>query len=179
MVRRPLMMGLAVALASPSGGGGVWAQARAARRKGKSARRMGLQLPPKAAGRPRPRVRQVGERRVRAPARVRTSRAVTGLADRGRHLLTEGRLGGSVLLFGAPMALGMALYTAFNFVDLWMVAQLEGASVALAALGVCDNVAAVAQGLFLAAIALLQSLFPSPVESGTFRVNGCARSSVG
>ncbi len=49
-----------------------------------------------------------------------------------------------MLLLGAPMALGMALYTAFNFVDLSMVAQLEGASVALAALGVCDNVAAVA-----------------------------------
>ncbi|MEZ4254065.1 MAG: MATE family efflux transporter, partial [Polyangiales bacterium] len=81
------------------------------------------------------------------------------LADRGRRLLAEGKLAGAVPLFGAPMALGMALYTAFNFVDLWMIGQLGDASAALAALGVCDNVAAVApivaHGLSTGAVTLL------------------------
>jgi MATE family multidrug resistance protein len=123
---------------------------------------------------------------------------LSAVIDRGRRLLSEGSLGLGVLAFGAPMALGMALYTTFNFVDLWMIGQLEGsldgslatspgtsfgassgsslgeASVALAALGVCDNVAAVApivaHGLSTGAVALLSFALGRDDEASLRRV---------
>jgi MATE family multidrug resistance protein len=111
---------------------------------------------------------------------------LSAVVDRGRRLLSEGSLGLGVLAFGAPMALGMALYTTFNFVDLWMIGQLEGsldgslggsldeAGVALAALGVCDNVAAVApivaHGLSTGAVALLSFALGREDEASLRRV---------
>lgn len=112
------------------------------------------------------------------------------MVDRGRRLLSEGSLGLGVLTFGAPMALGMALYTAFNFVDLWMIGQLGSgvdgsvggelgsslgeSSVALAALGVCDNVAAVApivaHGLSTGAVALLSFALGRDDETSLRRI---------
>jgi putative MATE family efflux protein len=112
---------------------------------------------------------------------------LSAVVDRGRRLLSEGSLGLGVLAFGAPMALGMALYTTFNFVDLWMIGQLQGsldgtsparsldeAGVALAALGVCDNVAAVApivaHGLSTGAVALLSFALGREDEASLCRV---------
>jgi len=60
------------------------------------------------------------------------------------HRMTEGPLWASVLRFGLPGAVGMVLYTAFNLVDMFMVSRLENGSAALAALAICDMVAAVA-----------------------------------
>lgn len=60
------------------------------------------------------------------------------------HRMTEGPLWSSVLRFGLPGAIGMVLYTAFNLVDMFMVSRLPNGSAALAALAICDMVAAVA-----------------------------------
>lgn len=73
--------------------------------------------------------------------------------------LTEDRLGRAVPRFGAPLVLGMTLHTAFNLVDLFMISRLEEATAALAALGICDMVAAVAtilsNGISTATVALV------------------------
>lgn len=61
--------------------------------------------------------------------------------------------------FGAPLAVGMMLHTAFNLVDLFMISRLPEATSALAALGVCDMLAAaatiLATGLSNASVALI------------------------
>ncbi len=79
--------------------------------------------------------------------------------DRSRRRLLRGLLPLEVLRFGAPLAIGMALHTAFNVVDLFMISRLEEASAALAALGVVDMIAAVATilstGVSTAAVALI------------------------
>lgn len=79
--------------------------------------------------------------------------------ERSRRRFLEGSLTLGVLRFGAPLAIGMALHTAFNFVDLYMISRLEDASSALAALGVCDMLAALAtivsNGVATATVTLL------------------------
>lgn len=60
------------------------------------------------------------------------------------HRVTDGALWGGVLRFGLPGAIGMVLYTVFNLVDMYMVSRLDNGSAALAALAICDMVAAVA-----------------------------------
>jgi putative MATE family efflux protein len=59
--------------------------------------------------------------------------------------ITEGRLAANLFRFGAPLALGMALQTAFNLVDATLIAQLPPGEreAAIGAVGVCDQVAAV------------------------------------
>jgi putative MATE family efflux protein len=59
--------------------------------------------------------------------------------------ITEGALAANVFRFGAPLALGMVLQTAFNLVDATLIAQLPPGerNAAIGAVGVCDQVAAV------------------------------------
>lgn len=56
--------------------------------------------------------------------------------------LLEGPLFAGVLRFGTPLVVGMALYTTFNLIDMFMISRLENAKAALGALGICDMVAA-------------------------------------
>lgn len=79
--------------------------------------------------------------------------------EASRRRILEGPIGLGVLRFGAPLVLGMVLHTSFNIVDLYMISRLENGSVALAALGVCDMVAAIAtilsNGISTAAVAMI------------------------
>jgi len=64
--------------------------------------------------------------------------------ERRRRRMLEGNLAVAVARFGAPLVVGMALHTMFNLVDMFMISRLENASESLAALGICDMIAAVA-----------------------------------
>nr|PZN26153.1 MAG: hypothetical protein DIU78_08505 [Pseudomonadota bacterium] len=72
-----------------------------------------------------------------------------------------GPLGFEIMRFGAPLAVGMGLQTAFNLVDAYLIGQLEPeiAGPALGAIGICDQLAAlgtiIAYGLTIATGALL------------------------
>jgi putative MATE family efflux protein len=63
-------------------------------------------------------------------------------ASRAVRRITEGSLAWGVLWFGVPLVVGMALYTTFNLIDMFMISRLENAKAALGALGICDMVAA-------------------------------------
>lgn len=65
------------------------------------------------------------------------------LHDPATRRLLEGSLAWGVLRFGLPLVVGMALYTTFNLVDMFMISRLEDAATALAALGICDMIAAI------------------------------------
>ncbi|MCK6549559.1 MATE family efflux transporter [Myxococcota bacterium] len=65
------------------------------------------------------------------------------LHDPATRRLLEGPLAWGVLRFGVPLVIGMALYTTFNLVDMFMISRLEDAAAALAALGICDMIAAI------------------------------------
>lgn len=97
---------------------------------------------PLPSGAPRP----IGKRR-------------SSLNVRARRRIVDSHLGWGMLRFGAPLAIGMALHTLFNLVDLFMVSRLPNASAALAALGLCDMVTAVATilatGISTASVALI------------------------
>jgi putative MATE family efflux protein len=73
--------------------------------------------------------------------------------------LTEGRLVLGVLRFGAPLVVGMILHTAFNLVDMFMIGRLPNGTEAVAAVGICDMVAAVAtilaNGISTASVAIV------------------------
>ena len=66
-----------------------------------------------------------------------------------------------MLRFGAPLALGMGLQTAFNLVDAFVISRLGGATTgpALGAIGICDQLAAlgtiVSYGLSVATATLI------------------------
>lgn len=79
--------------------------------------------------------------------------------QRTRRRLVEAGLGLGVLRFGGPLVLGMVLHTLFNLVDMFMISRLPDSGAALAALGLCDMVAAVAtilsNGIATAAVALI------------------------
>lgn len=79
--------------------------------------------------------------------------------EASRRRILEGSIGLGVLKFGAPLVVGMVLHTSFNIVDLYMISRLENGSVALAALGVCDMMAAIAtilsNGISTAAVAMI------------------------
>jgi putative MATE family efflux protein len=62
--------------------------------------------------------------------------------DEAVRRVTEGPLWWGVLRFGLPLVAGMALYTSFNLVDMFMISRIENAKAALGALGICDMVAA-------------------------------------
>ena len=64
--------------------------------------------------------------------------------ERNRRRIVDAPLVGSLVRFGAPLVVGMVLHTSFNLIDLFMISRLENGTVAVAALGICDMVAAVA-----------------------------------
>lgn len=74
--------------------------------------------------------------RLRAPPGVAPQAAVDAML--------RGRVPWVVARFGAPLALGIALYASFGLVDLFMVARLPDASSSVAALGLCEMVASLA-----------------------------------
>lgn len=69
--------------------------------------------------------------------------ASAGLDARSQRIL-YGPLPLEVLRFGAPIALGMGLQTAFNLVDAYIIARLPSgiSGPALGAIGICDQLAA-------------------------------------
>ena len=79
--------------------------------------------------------------------------------ERNRERILEGGLGLGVLRFGTPLVVAMILHTLFNLVDMYMISRLPGSGPAIAALGMCDMVAAVAtilsNGIATAAVALI------------------------
>ena len=83
----------------------------------------------------------------------------TAIRARGSDRLLDGRLGVSMLRFGLPLVTGMVLHTLFNLVDMFMISRLPNATSALAALAICDMVAAVAtilsNGISTATVALI------------------------
>ena len=64
--------------------------------------------------------------------------------EKSRRRLLEGSLVLGILRFGLPLAAAMGLHLGFNLVDMFMISRVEGATEALAALGVCDMLAAAA-----------------------------------
>ncbi len=93
--------------------------------------------------------------------------------DANRARLLEGSLHLGVARFGTPLVVGMVLHTAFNLVDMFMIGQLDNAGAALAALGVCDMVAAVAtivsNGVSTAAVAIIARHLGSGFLTGVRR----------
>jgi len=84
------------------------------------------------------------------------------VADRpSQQRILSGPLGLEVVRFGAPLALGMGLQTAFNLVDAFVISRLGGATAgpALGAIGICDQLAAlgtiVSYGLSVATATLI------------------------
>jgi putative MATE family efflux protein len=66
------------------------------------------------------------------------------VSERTSARILSGPLGLQVVRFGAPLALGMGLQTAFNLVDAYVISRLGGATAgpALGAIGICDQLAA-------------------------------------
>jgi putative MATE family efflux protein len=87
--------------------------------------------------------------------------------------IVHGPLAAGVARFGLPLVVGMALHTTFNLVDMAMIGQLPNGGVGLAALGLCDMVAAVAtilsNGVSTATVALIAQ------RSGAGDAHGVAR----
>lgn len=73
--------------------------------------------------------------------------------------ITHGHLGWGVARFGLPLVVGMVLHTAFNLIDMFMISRLPNGAAGLAALGLCDMIAAIAtilsNGISTAAVALI------------------------
>ncbi|MET0790526.1 MAG: MATE family efflux transporter [Polyangiaceae bacterium] len=66
------------------------------------------------------------------------------MSDRTSERILTGPVGLQMARFGAPLALGMGLQTAFNLVDAFVISRLGGATTgpALGAIGICDQLAA-------------------------------------
>jgi len=81
--------------------------------------------------------------------------------DARTERIVRGPLAFEVLRFGAPLALGMGLQTAFNLVDAYIIARLPSdvSGPALGAIGICDQLAAlgtiVSYGISVAAASLV------------------------
>jgi putative MATE family efflux protein len=90
--------------------------------------------------------------------------------------VTEGPLATGVLRFGLPLVVGMALHTAFNLVDMVMIGRLPNGTAGLAALGLCDMVAALAtilsNGVGTATVALVARRVGARDEAGVARATG-------
>jgi putative MATE family efflux protein len=86
---------------------------------------------------------------------------VTAAVDHRAERILRGALPVEVLRFGAPLALGMGLQTAFNLVDAYLIARLppEVAGPSLGAIGICDQLAAIgtiiSYGISVAAASLV------------------------
>jgi putative MATE family efflux protein len=87
--------------------------------------------------------------------------SVAGALDARTERILNGRLPVEVLRFGAPLALGMGLQTAFNLVDAYIIARLPSdvSGPALGAIGICDQLAAlgtiISYGISVAAASLV------------------------
>src|SRR6187402_3012940 len=83
------------------------------------------------------------------------------MAEPASDRILSGSLGVEVVRFGAPLALGMGLQTAFNLVDAFVISRMGGdtAGPALGAIGICDQLAAlgtiVSYGLSVATATLI------------------------
>jgi putative MATE family efflux protein len=81
--------------------------------------------------------------------------------DRRTERILHGALPVEVLRFGAPLALGMGLQTAFNLVDAYIIARLPSdvSGPSLGAIGICDQLAAlgtiVSYGISVAAASMV------------------------
>jgi putative MATE family efflux protein len=97
-------------------------------------------------------------------------------ADGAVRRITEGPLALGVLRFGLPLVVGMALHTAFNLVDMVMVGQLPNGTAGLAALGLCDMVAALptilSNGVGTATVALVSRRLGARDGHGVARATG-------
>jgi putative MATE family efflux protein len=86
---------------------------------------------------------------------------VSAPPDHRAERILHGALPREVLRFGAPLAVGMGLQTAFNLVDAYLIARLppEVAEPSLGAIGICDQLAAigtiVSYGISVAAASLV------------------------
>jgi putative MATE family efflux protein len=86
---------------------------------------------------------------------------VSAPIDHRAERILRGILPLEVLRFGAPLAIGMGLQTAFNLVDAYLIARLpaEVAAPSLGAIGICDQLAAigtiVSYGISVAAASLV------------------------
>lgn len=87
--------------------------------------------------------------------------SATATVDQRSQRILHGALPLEVLRFGAPLALGMGLQTAFNLVDAYIIARLPSdvSGPALGAIGICDQLAAlgtiVSYGISVAAASLV------------------------
>jgi len=81
--------------------------------------------------------------------------------DQRTERILSGPLPLEVLRFGAPLALGMALQTAFNLVDAYIIARLPSdvSGPSLGAIGICDQLAAlgtiISYGISVAAASMV------------------------
>jgi putative MATE family efflux protein len=93
--------------------------------------------------------------------------SAAAVADQRTERILRGALPLEVLRFGAPLALGMGLQTAFNLVDAYLIARLPAsvAGPALGAIGICDQLAAlgtiVSYGISVAAASLVSRAWGS------------------
>ncbi len=87
--------------------------------------------------------------------------SAAGVADPRTARILNGPLSLEVLRFGAPLALGMGLQTAFNLVDAYIIARLPSdvSGPSLGAIGICDQLAAlgtiISYGISVAAASLV------------------------
>lgn len=90
--------------------------------------------------------------------------------------ILRGRLALEIARFGTPLAVGMGLQTTFNLVDTYIIARLEQhvASASIAALGICDNLAALgtilSYGISIATGALISRRQGEGDEEGVRRI---------
>jgi len=70
---------------------------------------------------------------------------MSSIEDRSENPVLRGSLWVNTARFGFPLALGMGLQTSFNLVDAYIIARLQGetSSHSLAAIGICDQIAAI------------------------------------
>ena len=87
--------------------------------------------------------------------------SATSTLDQRTSRIVNGPLALEVLRFGAPLALGMGLQTAFNLVDAYIIARLPSdvSGPSLGAIGICDQLAAlgtiISYGISVAAASLV------------------------
>jgi putative MATE family efflux protein len=107
-----------------------------------------------------------------ASSRVEVAPERTG-GDAAVARIVHGPLAAGVARFGLPLVVGMALHTTFNLVDMAMIGQLPNGGAGLAALGICDMVAAVAtilsNGVSTATVALIAQRSGAGDDAGVAR----------
>ncbi|HVY31125.1 MAG TPA: MATE family efflux transporter [Polyangiaceae bacterium] len=102
--------------------------------------------------------------------------SATAEPDARTQRILHGPLPLEVLRFGAPIALGMGLQTAFNLVDAYIIARLpRGVSgPSLGAIGICDQLAALgtiaSYGVSVAAASLVSRAWGRGDQAGARRI---------